>query len=84
MSHERSITIQDENTGKWVNIATVYKGKPVTEEKATALYNNGFLQPLGRKDYKKVETADYMAGKRSTQAREGEAFGKARPPGARR
>lgn len=82
--HEQSKTIQDQKTGKWVNVPGVLNGKPLTDQEVEELYAQGKLKPLGRKDYKKLPTAEYMADKRSTQSREPGTRQGIRPPGARR
>jgi len=85
MSHENSITVQNKQ-GKWVNLSTVYKGKPITEAKATALHNAGYLKPLGGKYFPDEKSASARAYKRSTQTMEDptkRGIG-IRTPGARR
>jgi len=81
MSHENSITIQG-NDGRWVNLSTVYKGKSVSEAKAKALYENGYIKPLDNKYYKKEPTASFRAAKRSTQTQGHGTPRGVRPPGA--
>jgi hypothetical protein len=82
VTHERSKTLQDQRTGRWVNVPGVIDGRELSDGLAEQLYHEGKLLPLGRKDYKKLPTAEYMASKRSTQSQHG-APG-IRPPGARR
>lgn len=81
--HERSITVQGKD-GRWVNLSTVYKGKPVTEAKALGLYESGHIQPLDGKFYKTEPAASNRAAKRSTQSREPGTRQGIRPPGAKR
>jgi hypothetical protein len=78
MAHENSITIQG-NDGKWVNIPTVYKGKLVSEAKAKALYEQGYIKPLGGKKFPNEPVASNRAMKRSTQHSHRKGV---RPPGA--
>lgn len=84
MSHEQSITVQNAK-GQWVNIPTVYKGKKVTDAKALALHNAGYLPALDRgKTYRTEPPASARAAKRSMQTNEDPARRGLRPPGARR
>lgn len=65
MSHEQSITIQDEKTGRWVNLSSVINGKKVSQSQVEDAYYEGRLKPLGDQDFSTVDEAEAAAVSRS-------------------
>lgn len=67
MSHEVSVTIQDQQTGQWVNVPSVVNGWTIPEHLIEEFYYKGTLPVHGR--FNSIEEAEAAAKERSDNYR---------------